>query len=394
MTGLSFFHLIRYNKQEEVKRGKIMTQLGISLYPHLQAKQDMEIQLRLAKKIGYSDVYTSIQSDLAWASTSQLTEPFLWLIDTCRVMSLQLHVDINRSILERLQATAEDLSPFRRRGISIIRLDFGFEDDHEEVAVMTKNDENIWIEDNCSMQRDPIARVKAMQHHGNLAQYLVFHNFFPRTDTGLSFRRTIELAKLYHACGIRTGVFINSLASTSRLFKYSHGLCTVENHRYKPSYLSAGELIAPNQFDYLFFGDGDPSENEMLLVQEIGRNRRVILPVYFNSEISVELKQTLLDMTFLSRSDQPEFIVRATQSRGCAKIEPFNCMQRDKLCITLDNSLAGKYEGELQIAMKDLPSTEYTNVIGQVDMLAENLIYLIQCGKVSFRMIEADKLPQ
>ncbi|WP_279194948.1 phospho-sugar glycosidase domain-containing protein, partial [Holdemania massiliensis] len=62
------------------------------------------------------------------------------------------------------------------------------------------------------------------------------------------------------------------------------------------------------------------------------------------------------------------------------------------LCITLDNELSGKYEGELQIALKSMPGVEYTNVIGQVDMLAENLISLIRYGKVAFRLVEAEKI--
>ena len=64
---------------------------------------------------------------------------------------------------------------------------------------------------------------------------------------------------------------------------------------------------------------------------------------------------------------------------------------RDR-CITLDNELSGKYEGELQIALKSMPGVEYATVIGQVDMLAENLISLIRYGKVAFRLVEAEKI--
>ena len=39
-----------------------------------------------------------------------------------------------------------------------------------------------------------------------------------------------------------------------------------------------------------------------------------------------------------------------------------------------------------------MPGVEYTNVIGQVDMLAENLISLIRYGKVAFRLVEAEKI--
>ena len=39
-----------------------------------------------------------------------------------------------------------------------------------------------------------------------------------------------------------------------------------------------------------------------------------------------------------------------------------------------------------------MPGVEYATVIGQVDMLAENLISLIRYGKVAFRLVEAEKI--
>ena len=166
----------------------------------------------------------------------------------------------------------------------------------------------------------------------------------------------------------------------------------MENHRYKPAYLSAGELTATGMFDYIFFGDGNPSRTEMEQVQEIVHHHCVSVPVYFNSRLNDALRQKLLNAVLKSRSDQPEFILRATQTRGLGPVAAQPGLDRDKLCITLDNELSGKYEGELQIALKSMPGVEYATVIGQVDMLAENLISLIRYGKVAFRLVEAEKI--
>ena len=43
-----------------------MSLLGISLYPHLQSEAVMKQQLNLAVTLGYSQVYTTIQSSQAW----------------------------------------------------------------------------------------------------------------------------------------------------------------------------------------------------------------------------------------------------------------------------------------------------------------------------------------
>ena len=241
-------------------------------------------------------------------------------------------------------------------------------------------------------ENERINRIKAIQRHGNLENYIAVHNFFPHPDTGMSFTDTFKNAKLFKACGIRTGVFINSLDADNLLFPYGHGLCTVENHRYKPAYLSAGELTATGMFDYIFFGDGNPSRTEMEQVQEIVHQHCVSVPVYFNSRLDDALRQKLLNAVLKSRSDQPEFILRATQTRGLGPVAAQPGLDRDKLCITLDNELSGKYEGELQIALKSMPGVEYATVIGQVDMLAENLISLIRYGKVAFRLVEAEKI--
>ena len=367
-----------------------MSLLGISLYPHLQSVETMRRQLQTAASMGYSQVYTSIQSPAAWASSVRLSEPFQWLIEECRKTGLTLHVDINRNLMRQLNATPQDLSAFARLGIRIIRLDFGFEECHELVAQMSCNEDGVLIEDNASMQAEPVHRIKAIQRKGNIDNYIAVHNFFPRPDTGLSFQDAYKNAKLFKACGIRTGVFLNSLDADSLLFPHGHGLCTVENHRYKPAYLSAGELVATGVFDYLFFGDGNPSENELRQVSHIAIHHCVWIPVYFRPQLDPQIRDILLKTTLKSRSDQPEFILRATQTRGLFPVPPQSSGDRDKLCITLDNHNAGRYEGELQIALKNLAGTEYTNVIGQVDMLAENLISLIRYGKVSFRLIEAD----
>ncbi len=137
-----------------------MSLLGISLYPHLQSEAVMKQQLNLAVTLGYSQVYTTIQSPHAWDGPTQLKPPFQWLISECRKLGLTLHVDINRRIMDQVRAEPHDLSPFIHLGIRIIRLDFGFEEDHELVAQMTCNEDGVLIEDNASMQAEPINRIK------------------------------------------------------------------------------------------------------------------------------------------------------------------------------------------------------------------------------------------
>lgn len=89
-----------------------MSLLGISLYPHLQSEAVMKQQLNLAVTLGYSQVYTTVQSPQAWNGPTQLKPPFQWLIGECRKLGLTLHVDINRRVMEQVGAQPDDLSLF------------------------------------------------------------------------------------------------------------------------------------------------------------------------------------------------------------------------------------------------------------------------------------------
>ncbi|KAA9290622.1 MULTISPECIES: phospho-sugar glycosidase domain-containing protein [Aerococcus] len=61
----------------------------------------------------------------------------------------------------------------------------------------------------------------------------------------------------------------------------------------------------------------------------------------------------------MCRPDVSEYVVRSQCARGkiTDSIEPSNQTFRNKGSITVDNNLAGRYEGEFEIIKKDLPST-------------------------------------
>ena len=186
-----------------------MSLLGISLYPHLQSEAVMKQQLNLAVTLGYSQVYTTIQSPQAWDGPTRLKPPFQWLISECRKLGLTLHVDINRRIMDQVRAEPQDLSPFIHLGIRIIRLDFGFEEDHELVAQMTCNEDGVLIEDNASMQAEPINRIKAIQRHGNL-EITSLHNFSRTRIPACRLSIRLKTRSCLKPADLQSGVFHQS----------------------------------------------------------------------------------------------------------------------------------------------------------------------------------------
>lgn len=387
-----------------------MKRIGISIYPDFESKESIKKQLDDAKKEGYSIVFTSMQlGDLGFENTKVgLNENFYFLFEYCYEIGMEIHADINDRMLMYLGAHVDCLKPIFDLHIKVLRLDGGFTDD--EVAKMTHNSYGIIIEENASMLQFPKRRIETVVQKGCLNNYCACHNFFPLNETGLSYKDTLQATRLFKTYGISVGIFIGSLYSSNELNAIGRSIVTIEEHRYKPSYIQAMELFAHDEYDYIIFGDTHPRIDELKRVSEVAKNNNleyirkqynieeveeeldnlycIELPVWLNKNIDSKLKEKLTSMVFVARSDQPQSLIRATQSRGIDYIEIDNPIQRFPLAITLNNHLANRYMGELQIILEELPSVKYANVIGQVKPYARQLLEEIKYGKVAFILKE------
>jgi uncharacterized protein len=61
-------------------------------------------------------------------------------------------------------------------------------------------------------------------------------------------------------------------------------------------------------------------------------------------------------------------------TRSSKAVLPENTVARPKGTITMDNDLYGRYRGEVQITLNDLPADERVNVIGKV--IPEDILLL------------------
>jgi len=101
--------------------------------------------------------------------------------------------------------------------------------------------------------------------------------------------------------------------------------------------------------------------------------------------------ETLYDRTFTCRPDSPKTLVRYQESRlySCfgSTVQPDNCVERRRRCVTMDNIGYGRYSGEIQFVRADLPADEKVNVIGEVPAEYDLLLDCIKRGK-TFRMVK------
>jgi len=336
-------------------------EIGISVYPDFYGTEDLKAQVSKAAKLGYTRVFTSIQlGNLGFEKTKgEDNQDFQVLFDLCDQYKMIVHVDINDRVLKKIGGSPKDLSCIAKMKIKVLRLDGGFSD--EEVAEMTKNPYGIEIEDNTSMVDQPENRIKTIIKQGNLTQFVACHNFFPRNDTGLSFKDTVDLAALYASYGIKNGVFIASLTSPNDLNQSGIGVPTVEDHRYTPPHIAFSELRNTGLFDYILFGDSVPSDEELEAVAHAATLDYVEIPVWLDAKLPESIKKILTETVLLSRPDQPETVLRATQTRQNCGIQVYHPIKRPAYSITIDNVNSNRYEGEVQIMLRDLPPTPVDN---------------------------------
>lgn len=388
-----------------------MKRIGISIYPDFDNIDTIKQQLDFISTLGYTDLFTSIQlGDLGFENTGiGLSDAFIFLFNYCHEKTIIAHVDINDRMLEMLGASVDNLKPIYDLKMPIIRLDGGFTP--EQTAIMTNNPYGIIIEENASAIKISKPRIEAIVKTGNLNQYYACHNFFPLNDTGLSFEDVREVSKLFHDYGIKTGVFIGSLYSSSDLNAVGRGIMTVEDHRYKLSHIQAMEYFACPEFDYVIFGDSHPTKEEMRKVAEVAKNDQmeyltqtyqtndyyypmienfycVEIPVWLDQSLDKQLRYTLTHTLFQARIDQPADIIRTGHSRGICGMSSYLPIERLAYSICINNDKANRYNGELYIPIKDMPAISYANVVGMVKPYGKRLVELAKYGQILFVLKE------
>ena len=138
--------------------------------------------------------------------------------------------------------------------------------------------------------------------------------------------------------------------------------------------------------DGIFAGDPEVSTREQEYIRHFCTTGELCLPVALRPGY-----ETLYDRTFTCRPDSPKTLVRYQESRlySCfgSTVQPDNCVERRRRCVTMDNIGYGRYSGEIQLMRADLPADEKVNVIGEVPAEYDLLLDCIKRGK-TFRMVK------
>ena len=100
-----------------------MKTIGLSVYPDFDDIETMKKTLNQAKDLGYKIVFTSLQlDDLGFENThTGLDESFMFLLEYCHQLGLEIHADINDRILKSLGASPQCLEPIDQLHIPVLQ---------------------------------------------------------------------------------------------------------------------------------------------------------------------------------------------------------------------------------------------------------------------------------
>jgi hypothetical protein len=285
-----------------------------------------------------------------------------------------------------------DLKLLNNIGIKGLRLDDGFSE--MEICELTNNNFGIKIELSAAIaERKGSASYDRMQkllelvkNEGNLQNVTACHNFYPLIGTGMKIEDIRDINKLFSAYGIPLGGFVPSQFSPKYLHKNGNGVPTLESHRYLPPEI-AMQILFSEGFDFVLIGDARADDRELEAMAEGAKSEVLEIPVVFNQYINGDIKKMLLSQELTARSDQSAELIRASDSRGI-NTEPVYCAERSKYTVTICNSEAGHYMGELQISLKDMERSIEHNVIGFVPPVAVGLLECIKYGRKPFKLVQ------
>ncbi|RSD25137.1 DUF871 domain-containing protein [Mesobacillus subterraneus] len=342
--------------------------LGISVYLNKDRREKNAVWIEKAARHGLTSIFTSLH--IPEDNPADYKELLQELGALAKKHGMELMADVSPRSLDYLGLEWEHYEKLLDWGLSGIRADYGFttrqvvELSHKmkigiNASTVTKNELEEWIG----------AGLKT-------ANVEAWHNFYPRPETGLDTPFLIERNKMFRSMGITTMAFVPG--DQDQRGPVFAGLPTLEKHRSSLPHIAAAELLYSCFTDKILIGDHAASDDQLALLCSLDKK---IIPLRVEA---LNWPQTeLLAAPLTNRMDPARDVIRAVESRSYAlkgdkHLPPLNQTERPGGTITIDNELYGRYAGELQITVNDLPRDEKVNCIGRV--IEEDLPLLSQIG--------------
>lgn len=340
-----------------------MKQLGISIYPAKSSFEEDKAYLDLAKKYGFTRIFTSLLE--ISGDSSEVVAKFKKIINYANSIGMETVLDINPGLFGQLGVSYEDLSFFKELDAAAIRLDLGFTGAEE--ALMTKNPQRLKIEVNMSSGTKYIDNV--MSNRPDRDYLTASHNFYPQRYSGLSQEHFEKTTAQFNQYRLHTAAFITAENGELGPWPVQDGLCTLESHRHLSLHTQATHYKLMDTIDDLIIGNAYASEEELKAASEAYLGTQPQLKVIFSEQATDVEKKVILEELHSYRGDRSEYMIRSTMTRIKYKNEAFPAHQTGPIKkgdVLICNDQFGQYKGETQIALKEMEDDGTRNIVGHI----------------------------
>ena len=336
--------------------------LGISVYPDQATPEAIEAYIRLAAKYGFERIFTCL---ISASGDPEIFLSHFKAMTTCATeLGMEVIADVDPGVFEIYNIEPTDLGFFKHLNLSGIRLDLGFSG-HEE-ALMTQNDYGLAIELNMSSGNRYVENI--MSYKPNVSRLYGCHNFYPHRYTGLSDAHFIKCSEQFKNLNLKTAAFVNAQSATIGPWPVSEGLCTLEKHRNLSITTQAKELFNTELIDDVIIANMFASESELKALGSIDREILTLNVKFLEGATALE-KKIVLEEPHYNRGDVSAYMIRSTMSRVKYKGHAFPPHDTDDIKpgdVIIESDLYTRYTGELQLALKPMPSSGRSNRVAIV----------------------------
>jgi len=325
-----------------------MRQLGVSIYPNSSDEKTDEQYLTKAEGFGFRRVFMSM---LEAKNVSETINKFKRIIQFANNHGFQVTLDVAPRIFKALGVSYTDLNFFKELGVSVLRLDQGFDGITE--ANLSYNPEGIIIELNMSNNTGYLANI--LSYQANEPFIYGCHNFYPQIGTGLSDDFFLVCSKSFKSKGIHTAAFVSSNVGTIGPWNVNDGLPTRESDRGLPIDVQAKSLFMTGLIDDVIIGNAYASDQELENLSKLNKYK-LTLGVNFVANISEVERKIVLSEPHYRRGDSNALVARSTMSRVKYRDVPNaphdNTKEFQVGDIVVGNDDFGVYKNELQLVLQ------------------------------------------
>lgn len=342
-----------------------MKKLGISVYPEMCSEEEVFNYIYQASTFGFSRLFICLLS--VDESKEYVIKKYRKINSFAKNLGFEIIVDVTPKVLEKYNVSVNDLSFFKEIQADTISLDAGYGGNEE--AMLSFNKEQLKIGINASNDVHTIDTI--IDYQPNRDNLVGRFNFYPHRYTGLALEYFRECSKRFMKYGIKCNAYITSQAKqTFGPWPVTQGLPTLEMHRSLPIDVQLKHLILEDCVDEISISNCFPTTKEMQDISKVSLEHPSF-KISIETTCSEIERKIITEELHFNRGDINENVIRSTQSRVKYKGCSFPLHNAPKMItrgdIIIESEEYGHYAGELQIAIRDMENSGYSNVVGRID---------------------------